>query len=171
MRIQDIMSRPAVTCSTDAALDSAARLMWEFDCGLVLAVGDNGRLAGVVTDRDICLAAYMHRKPLHHIPLAKTMVKQVISVHPGDDVQSASQLMSDNRLRRLPVIDDAGHPVGVISVDDLVRWAARQNRALVDHEFVDTLAAVMAPRSPVSGPPHPLVPLQTGQRSEVRGQR
>ncbi len=159
MRIIDVMSRPAVTCSTDAALDSVARLMWEFECGLVLALSDDGRLAGVVTDRDICLAAYMHRKPLFLIPLAKTMVKPVISVHGQDDVRLAEQLMRDNRIRRLPVIDDGGHPVGVISVDDLVQWAARDRRTPVDRGFVGTLAAVMAPRSREVGPPHPLVPL------------
>lgn len=159
MRINDVMSRPAVTCSTDAALDSAARLMWEFDCGIVLVVNDDGRLAGVVTDRDICLAAYMHRKPLHLIPLAKAMVKQVISVHAEDDVHVAEHLMRDNRIRRLPVIDDGGHPAGVISVDDLVQLAARDKRTPVDREFIGTLAAVLAPRSQEAGPPHPLVQL------------
>ena len=170
MRINDVMSRPAVTCPSDAGLDSAARLMWEFDCGIVLAVNDDGRLAGVVTDRDICLAAYMHRKPLHLIPLAKTMVKQVISVHAEDDVHEAEHLMRDNRLRRLPVIDDGGHPAGVISVDDLVNLAARDTRTPVDREFVGTLAAVMAPRSKEPAVPHPLVPMGS-QKAEVRSQR
>jgi CBS domain-containing protein len=158
MRIDDVMSRPAVTCPADAALDAAARLMWEFDCGIVLAVGDDGRLAGVVTDRDICLAAYMHRKPLHLIPLARTMVKQVITARAQDNLLSAEHLMRDNRLRRLPVIDNAGHPVGVISVDDIVRWAARDKRLPIDGEFVATIAAVLAPRPNEAGPPHPLVP-------------
>ncbi len=164
MHINDVMSRPAVTCPTGAGLDSAARLMWEFDCGIVLVVSDDGRLAGVVTDRDICLAAYMHRKPLHLIPLAKTMVKQVISVHAQDDVHTAEHLMRDNRIRRLPVIDDGGHPVGVISVDDLLQLAARAKRTLADQEFVGTIAAVMAPRSRDVAPPHPLVPIE-----KVRG--
>lgn len=166
MRIADVMSRPAVTCPTDAGLDSAARLMWEFDCGLVLVVQDDGRLAGVVTDRDICLAAYMHRKPLHHIPLAKTMVKQVITVHADDDLHVAEQLMRDNRLRRLPVIDGSGRPSGVISVDDLVRLAARDTRTPVTREFVGTIAAVMAPRSKQPAPPHPLVPAPASQRPD-----
>jgi CBS domain-containing protein len=158
MRIRDVMSRPAVTCPADAALDAAARLMWEFDCGIVLVVHDDGRLAGVVTDRDICLAAYTHRKPLHLIPLAKAMAKAVISVHAEDEVRSAEHLMRDNRIRRLPVIDDGGHPVGVISVDDLLQLAARAKRTLADQEFVGTIAAVMAPRSQEPSTPHPLVP-------------
>ena len=157
MRIHDIMSRPAVTCPMDAALDAAARLMWEYDCGIVLVVADDGRLAGVVTDRDICLAAYMHHKPLRLIPLAKAMVKPVITVGALDDVRSAEQLMRDNRLRRLPVIDDEGHPAGVISVEDLVQSAARGERTDTDHEFLATIAAVLAPRSKEADVPHPLV--------------
>lgn len=159
MRISEVMSHPAVTCPADAALDAAARLMWEFDCGLVLAVNDDGRLAGVVTDRDICLAAYMHRKPLHLIPVAKAMVKQVISAHAEDEVLSAEHLMRDNRIRRLPVIDQAGHPVGVVSVDDLAQWAVREKRIGIDREFVDMLAAVCGPR-PRDKAPRPLVPTE-----------
>jgi len=157
MRIHDIMSCPAVTCPIDAALDAAARLMWEFDCGLVLGVGDDGRLAGVVTDRDICLAAYMHRKPLHLIPVARTMAKPVISVRGDDDVRAAEHLMRDNHIRRLPVIDDEGRPVGVVSVDDLVTWATRDDSRRLDHDLAVTLAAVLAPRPKEAPPPHPLV--------------
>jgi CBS domain-containing protein len=173
MRIRDVMSRPAVTCPTDAALDAAARLMWEFDCGFVLVVHDDGRLAGVVTDRDICLAAYTHRKPLHLIPLARAMAKPVISVHAACGACRRPDRCRDRSRRRptghrharrarsrsrLPVIDDGGHPVGVISVDDLLQLAARAKRTLADQEFVGTIAAVMAPRSKEPGTPHPLVP-------------
>lgn len=157
MRVNEVMSQPAVTCPVGAALDAAARLMWEFDCGIVLVVGDDGRLTGVVTDRDICLAAYMHHKPLHLIPLAKAMVKQVISVPAGVDVLSAEHLMRDNRIRRLAVTDDAGRPVGVVSMDDLARLALREPQADRDRELVQTLAAVSAPRSRETTP-GPLVP-------------
>jgi len=160
MRVSEIMSQPAVTCPVDAALDAGARLMWEFDCGLVLVVGDDGRLAGIVTDRDICLAAYMHHKPLHLIPLAKAMVKPVIAVHVDDDVQSAAGLMRDNRIRRLAVTDAAARPVGVVSVDDLAQAALRLDGTEErerDHDLVQTLAAVSAPRSRTPMP-RPLVP-------------
>lgn len=57
MHVNEIMSQPVVTAPTKCTLDAAARLMWEFDCGIVQIVGDDGRLAGVITDRDICMAA------------------------------------------------------------------------------------------------------------------
>jgi CBS domain-containing protein len=158
MRVSDVMNHPAVTCPVDAALDAAARLMWEFDCGMVLAVDDAGRLAGVITDRDICLAAYMHRKPLHLVPLAKTMVKPAISVHADDEVLAAEGLMRDNHVRRLPVIDGVGRPVGLISVDDLAQMAVREHRIGADRDLVETLAAVSRPRDAAPRRPHPLVP-------------
>lgn len=159
MRISEVMNQPAVTCPMDSAADAAARLMWEFDCGFVLVVGDDGRLAGVVTDRDICLAAYMHHKPLHLIPLAKAMVKPVIAVHAGDDVLSAEHLMRDNRVRRLAVTDDAGRPEGVVSLDDLARLASRERQADLDRELVQTLAAISSWRTRTT-PPRPLVPTE-----------
>jgi CBS domain-containing protein len=85
------------------------------------------------------------------------MVKQVISAHAEDEVLSAEHLMRDNHIRRLPVIDQAGHPVGVVSVDDLARWAFREKRIGIDREFVDTLAAVCGPR-PRDSANRPLVP-------------
>ncbi len=147
MHVRDVMSHPAITCPVDSALDAAARLMWEYDCGVVLVVSDDGRLGGIVTDRDICLAAYMHHKPLHLIPLAKAMVKPVISVHEEDGAESAEQLMRENRIRRLAVVDAAGRPVGVLSLDDLAQLALQEARADRDRELVRTLAAVGGPRS------------------------
>jgi CBS domain-containing protein len=157
MRIKDIMSQPTVTCPTSAALDAAARLMWEFDCGMIPIVGDDGRLAGLVTDRDICLAAYMHRKPLHLIPVTKVMVKQVITTDADDTVESAEHLMRDNHIRRLPVIDREGRPAGVVSIDDLAKLAARDKKGAVDPELIETLAAVSRPRTAPAPDHGPLV--------------
>ncbi len=156
MKVRDVMTHPPVTCPADFALDAVTRLMSEFDCGLVLAVGDDGRLAGVVTDRDICFAAYAHHAPLHLIPLATAMITPVIAVQAGADRQSAERVMRDNRLRRLAVTDGDGRPVGVVSMDDLAREAQHERRAERDREFVDTFAAVAGPRRETGA--SPLVP-------------
>jgi CBS domain-containing protein len=120
--------------------------MWEFDCGLVLVVGDDGRLIGVVTDRDVCLAAYMHHKPLHLIPVAKAMARAVISVQSDRDVQSVEDLMRLNGIRRIPVTDRDGRPAGVVSLDDLAQAALSTHDEGAGREVVRTLAAVAAPR-------------------------
>jgi len=139
----------------DSTLDVAARLMWEFDCGIIPLLSDDGRLAGVLTDRDICMAAYTQGKPLSAIPAARAMAKQVISVHAEDTVEAAEHLMGDNQIRRLPVIDNAGRPVGVVSLNDLARLTARAKRSTADRELVQTMAAVCEPRhSPDAARPH-----------------
>jgi CBS domain-containing protein len=148
MQVKSIMSQPAVTCPIDGTLDQPARLMWEFDCGIVPVVNDDGRLTGVVTDRDICMAAYFNAKPLFHVPVGSAMAHTVIAVHAEDTVEQAETLMRDNQIRRLPVIDSDGRPVGVVAMNDIARLASRVRRSAVDRELVQTLAAVCEPRTP-----------------------
>jgi CBS domain-containing protein len=152
MKIKDIMSHPVVTCPTSDTLDNAARLMWEFDCGLIPVVNDDGRLAGVLTDRDICMAAYTQGRPLRTIPVASAMAKQVVAIHADDSVETAEGVMRDNQIRRLPVVDQAGRPAGVVSMNDLARLAAHAKRSDVDRELVQTLAAICQPRARASAP-------------------
>jgi CBS domain-containing protein len=147
MQMKSIMSRPPVTCPINGTLDQAARLMWEFDCGIVPVVNDEGRLTGVVTDRDICMAAYLNGKPPAHIPVGTAMAHSVVAVHENDLIEHAEMLMRDNQVRRLPVVDDEARPVGVVSMNDLARLAGRVRRSAVDRELVKTLAAVSAPRT------------------------
>jgi CBS domain-containing protein len=152
MRIKEVMSHPVITCPTDSTLDAPARLMWEFDCGIVPVVGDDGRLAGVVTDRDVCMAAYTQGQPLARIPVTKAMSKQVLACHEDEAIEAVEQLMRDNQIRRVPVIDSAARPVGLVSLNDLARLAAGARKSAVDRHIVETLAAVCQPRPTVTKP-------------------
>lgn len=152
MHIKDIMSHPVVSCPAASTLDQAARLMWEFDCGIIPVVNDDGRLAGIVTDRDICMAAYTQARPLASIPVSTAMAKQVIAVHSEDLIEQAEGSMRDHQIRRLPVLDTESRPVGMVSMNDLARLAGRAKRSTVDRELVRTLAAVCQPRAHVALP-------------------
>jgi CBS domain-containing protein len=152
MRIKDVMSHPVVTCRTDMTLDAVVRLMSEYDCGVVPVVDDEGRLAGILTDRDICLAALRRAQPLQQIPVKDVMAPQVFSCRAEDLIESAERLMRDQHIRRVPVTDGAGHPVGVLAVDDLARMAAQAKKSSVDREFVQTLAAICRPAPQASRP-------------------
>lgn len=146
MKIKEVMNQPPVTCPSTATLDNAARLMWEFDCGVIPVVDNRGHVAGVVTDRDICMAAYTQGKPLHLIGVTSAMAKDVVTVAAGESIETAEQLMRDKQIRRLPVLEGDGAIVGLVSMNDLARLAARAKRAAVDRELVSTLAAVCEPR-------------------------
>jgi CBS domain-containing protein len=146
MKIKEVMTQPVVTCPASAMLDNAARLMWEFDCGVVPVIDEHGRLTGVVTDRDICMAAYTQGKPLHAITVTSAMARDVVTVNAGESVETAEHLMSERQVRRLPVLDGDSQIAGIVSMNDLAQLAARSKRATVDRELVSTLAAVCRPR-------------------------
>jgi CBS domain-containing protein len=141
------MSHPAVTCPATSTLDQAARLMWEFDCGIIPVINDDGRLEGVVTDRDICMAAYTQGRALNAIPIGSAMAKNAVAIHAGDSIEQAEELMRESQVRRLPVLDEDGRPAGLVSLNDLARLAARAKKSGVDRELVATLAAVCQPRA------------------------
>jgi CBS domain-containing protein len=151
MHIKELMSQPAITCTERDHLDVPARLMWEYDCGVIPVVDDDGRLCGVVTDRDICMAAYTNGQPLHAIPVTRAMATEVMACHPDDAVEHAEQLMRDAQIRRVPIIDADGRPQGIVSVNDIARATARGKKSSIDRELVSTMAAICEPRRRPAG--------------------
>lgn len=161
MRIEQVMNQPAVTCSTSDNLSTAAQLMWEHDCGILPVVDDNRHLAGVITDRDICMAAYTQGKALREIPVSEIMAKQVFSCRPEDSVDAAENLMGQKQVRRVPVTDGDGRPVGVLSLNDLARDASRaREKDGAGRKLVQTLAEICQPR------PHQMQSVRTSARSD-----
>ena len=157
MRIQDIMSRPVIVCGRNDTLNAAARLMWEHDCGVVPVVDDDGRIAGIVTDRDICMAAYTQGRILGEIPVAVAMSGRVLSCRADDSLESAERVMSDNQVRRLPVLDKEDRPVGLVSYSDVVRHASTMAHGDgVDFEVIRGLAAITRPRQAQAAAAPPL---------------
>ena len=122
--------------------------MWEFDCGLIPVVGREGQLEGVITDRDITMAALTQGQRLYDLPVEGAMARQVLVVHPEEAVEAVERLMREGQVRRVPVVDNAGRPVGVVSLNDLARLTARARRSGVDRELVETMAAICQPRVP-----------------------
>jgi CBS domain-containing protein len=149
MHVKELMTHPVVTCQIGDHLDVPARLMWEYDCGIIPVVGPDGRLEGVITDRDITMAALTKGQRLDQLLVAGAMAKHLLVVHPDESVETAERLMRDGQVRRLPVVDNAGRPAGIVSINDLARLTARAKRSAVDHELVETLAAICQPRMPV----------------------
>lgn len=154
MKIEQLMTREVRVCTEADMLSRAAQLMWEFDCGCipVIRADGDGRLAGVVTDRDIAMAAYTQGKQLWAIPVGTAMSHKVVACHANDGISQAEALMRDNRVRRLPVVDQNERLVGILSLNDLAREAQRGTaagkRAEVSEEGVSkTLASVCQPRT------------------------
>jgi len=151
MRVKELMSQPVRSCSITDTADRAAYLMWEGDCGAVPIVDEDGRIAGVVTDRDICMASLFHGTPLTEIPVSDVMSVDVCTCRPEDELSDAEQLMSVRQVHRLPVIGDGGQPIGMLSVTDVVQQVKPAPRFQKAHsateECLRTLAAISEPRS------------------------
>lgn len=150
MRIDAIMSRSVATCAPGDSLDHAARLMWQQDCGcLPVCVDEGRRLAGIITDRDICMSALFSGKALHELQVESAMAHEVQSCSADETVVEAQRRMADLRVRRLPVLAADGTLAGLISLADLAREAARQqcsaHHDISCSEVCSTLAAICAP--------------------------
>ncbi len=154
MRVQGIMSHPIVTCRPDDCVGTAVHLMWERDCGSIPVVSDEGRLVGILTDRDVCMAAFTTGNRLSEIGVAQVMASQVVCCEAEDPIETAEHLMRDRQIGRLVVVDRHGAPVGVLSLGDIARYAlTSQRRDIIEHQVVLTLAAIRTPRRRSSRPP------------------
>jgi CBS domain-containing protein len=157
MNVTGLMSQPVCACRDEESLRTAAERMWEHDIGVLPVVDDGGRLVGVVTDRDICMTAYLRGQTLEQCRIDSAMTREVASCHCETSVEDAQELMRQLQIRRLPVVDDQGRPVGMLSLNDLALAAARaeSGRLGLQREGVlATLAAVSLHRRPQPGNGH-----------------
>jgi CBS domain-containing protein len=150
MKVEQVMRQQAKTCHAQDTLNTAAQIMWDHDCGCVPVVDGDGCVVGMITDRDICMAAYTQGGPFCALQVQDAMSKTVCACHPQDTVVDAERIMRANQVHRLPVIDGGGHLVGILSLNDLAQEAAREmaarKREITFAEVGETLGAVCHPR-------------------------
>jgi CBS domain-containing protein len=143
VKVTDVMTLQVQACTTHDRLNAAARIMWDHDCGCAPVVDTHGKLVGIVTDRDLCMAAYTQGVPLQSIPVERAMSSKVISCKGADDVESAHQLMRTHEIHRLPVVDSRGRLAGILSLSDLLKHAIGNGGAPSDGvEVLMTLSAI-----------------------------
>jgi len=152
MKVEQLMTKDVVCCLPEDNLSQAARIMWERDCGFVPVVEstENRQIVGVITDRDICMAAYTRGQLLQQIPVRDVMATQVRACRPADNLDAAEATLRDAQVYRLPVVDTANQLLGVISLADIAREAAVESgsvrRAVTTEEVGTTLAGIRKPR-------------------------
>lgn len=152
MRVAQLMTPSVKSCRPDDALECAARLMWEADCGCIPVCDGDARVIGVITDRDICMSALFSGLPLHELSVSHVIREQQLRACGEDDpLEHAEYLMRLGRVRRLPVVDSRGALVGMISLADLSREASRQDplsdpdKEITHAEVNETLMAICSP--------------------------
>ena len=148
MKVKDIMTTNVRKCFTSDSLATAAQLMWEHDCGCVPVLNEDARVVGMITDRDICMAAFFQGTPLSGIKVSTVMSRQLFDCTSDDDLSAAERIMREKKVRRLPVLNEGGRLVGLLSLSDIARDADEEhtrgaaNRYVSDAEVARLAAAV-----------------------------
>ncbi len=130
MKIKDIMTREIACVDASSTAADAAKKMKDQNVGTVLVI-DQNQLKGMLTDRAITTRAVAEDRDPKSLPVTDIMTKDIIGCSDEDDVFDALKTMGENKVRRLPVVDNEDHLVGVVSMSDI----AEQMRSGIDNMF------------------------------------
>jgi CBS domain-containing protein len=148
MKVQEVMTGKVTTCKPETNLATAAMLMWDNDCGVLPVLTDDGRVVGMVTDRDICIAAATKRRDIVDIPVYEVISGRLYACSPDDNVQEALKIMQQEKVRRLPVIDADGALQGLLSINDVALKAQeskdRKKPEISYNDVMTTFKAICA---------------------------
>jgi len=133
MKVREIMTRAVRSCSPETTAREAALAMREADCG-ILPVLRGGRVAGVVTDRDLCLALAERDCAPSELAVGDAMSRGLWACREEDEVHTALETMRARRVRRLPVVDAVGQLRGILSMNDIARNAEREAEGRISYE-------------------------------------
>jgi CBS domain-containing protein len=117
-KVREIMTSHPVSLPADASLIEAAKKMRDNDIGDVLIVEPDGRLSGIVTDRDMVVRGIANEKEARNTTIADVCSPDLVAVDADDDAERAVQVMRQRAIRRVPVMDD-GQLVGMVSIGDM----------------------------------------------------
>ncbi len=147
MKVEQLMTKNIASCTPEWSLNDAARLMWENDCGCipVTSGGETNLVVGMLTDRDICMNAYFRGGSLSELSVGDAMSKDPTCCLPSTTHKEAEALMRSERVRRLPVVDDGGGLLGVLSLADLVFGQRSSGRQITKSEINDLLVVICEP--------------------------
>lgn len=142
MRALDVMSSPVYPCSVHDSLNRVAAIMWDRAVGIVPVLDDDGDVVAVITDRDVAMAAFLSNRRLSALPVSESMSRTVHVCRTTDSLRDVQASMAEHRCRRLPVLNEDGQLVGIVSVDDLIRASTSGWQMLGAPELLRALGKV-----------------------------
>jgi CBS domain-containing protein len=125
MKVKDAMHKGAEWIAPQTPLADVARKMRDFDVG-AMPVGENDRLIGMVTDRDITCRAVANGGALGQLTARDVMSKGIIYCRDDEELEDAMRIMEQRQVRRLPVINDSKRMVGMLSLGDIADAASHE---------------------------------------------
>jgi CBS domain-containing protein len=155
MTVAARMSRAVRTVRPEDTLDRAASILWEEDCGCVPVVDGLDRVRGMLTDRDVTMAALTTGRSLDHLKVESSMARELHTAEPTEPLVGALARMAETQVRRLPVVDDEGHLVGLLSMADAAQAfgeGPRTGRKALAEALLAALVETTRPRHPAPEP-------------------
>jgi len=128
MKVKEMMHKGVKWVSPDTPLTAIAKKMKQYDIGAI-PIGENDRLVGMVTDRDIAVRGLANGKGVSKLTARDIMTKGVTWCRDSDNATAAAHLMETKHVRRLPVIDEKKRMVGMLSLGDISHAASQRTAA------------------------------------------
>jgi len=154
MRVADVMMGTPASCTANTNLAAAVEILWKRNCGMLPITTPEGKVTGVITDRDICIALGTRNRPAAEITVAEVQPQNLVACRADDDILTALAILADKKVRRLPVLDTEGHLQGVLSLDDIVQHAnastARRLPELSSSDVVEYMKRIYRPNEVVA---------------------
>jgi CBS domain-containing protein len=151
MKANELMTENVATCSKDDSLEQAARIMWEGDLGCLVVTDADQHAVGMITDRDVAMAAYTQGARLRDTSVASAMAHVVRSCSPETPAGEVEALMQSAQIRRVPVVDSDGKVLGIVTLGDLARMTQSSPlRMTAVPGVAKTLATVTERRQPIA---------------------
>ena len=148
MKVAEVMTTNVQTCTPETNLAAAAMQMWNGDCGTLPVLDDDGKVVGMITDRDICIAAATNHRDIAELTVGDIAAGNVQSCTPEIAVRDALKLFGQARVRRLPVVDAQDHLKGILSIRDIVLLAGderdKRTAGVSYADAVNTLKTICA---------------------------
>ncbi len=144
MKAEDVMTRDVKSCRPENNLSQVAAYMWDYDFGAAPVVDGENRVMGMITDRDIAIAAATRGRLATEINVGEVMSGNVYACALDEDVGSALKTMRREKVRRLPVIGNDGKLAGILSINDLALRAgdAKGKREIPYEDVMITFKSV-----------------------------
>lgn len=143
MRVDDIMRRDVRVCSPGSSLATAGRILADAHCGLLPVLDSDDRVASVITDRDICVALAQRDRKASQVRVSEVASRDVRTCRAEQELHEALAAMREHRVRRLPVIDEAGVLQGILCLSDVIRQVPWTPGSELDGRgLVETLRAI-----------------------------
>ena len=141
-RATEVMTRRVETVHPRDMVETAARLMRDRDVGAIPVATDDGRMVGMITDRDIVVRLVADGRDARTCPVHEVMTERIFAGRPDDRIEDLMQLMARHRTRRLPILDDRDRTMGIVSQADLARHAGEHVGSGHRREFADMMEEV-----------------------------